>query len=220
MVDFNAIQNLAMEILTIVGRPLTSLLIAMLLLVVGLWIARIMQQATGYVLDAVGFDRITDAIGISKALKSGGVTRKTSHLAGDLVYWIVMLGALVTVASLYGLITPTALVALLFPYVATVVKAVLVFGIALFLAGIVGGFVHVVGSTAGLHYAKLLSSLARYSIIISSFVVVLSMLGIQTQWIIASMTFIVGSVAVAFAIAFGLGSKDMAGGFVAHLFKK
>jgi len=220
MVDFIEIQKIATEILTIVGGPLVNLLVAMILLVIGLWLARIFQQAAGYVLTAVGFDRITDAIGVSKALKSGGVKHKPSELVGDLTYWIIMLGALVTVASLYGLITPKALVALLFPYVATVVKAVLVFGIALFLAGIVGGFVYVVGSTAGLSYSRMLSRIAKYAIIVSSFIVILAMLGIRTEWILASMSFVVAAVGASFAIAFGLGGKGLAGSFINGLFKK
>ena len=95
MVDFDAIQALAKEILTIVGTPLLNLLVAMVLLIVGLWLARTFHQATSYVLGAVGFDRITDAIGVTKALKSGGVKHRPAELMGHLVYWIVMLGSLV-----------------------------------------------------------------------------------------------------------------------------
>ena len=44
-------------------------------------------------------------------------------------------------------------------------------------------------------------------------------LGISAAIIVASFSVIVGAVGLAFAIAFGLGCKDIAGDFVAGLFK-
>ena len=78
-------------------------------------------------------------------------------------------------------------------------------------------------ANAGIKQAKLLSQVTQTVIVIFATIMTLEQLNIATAVLSTTITILLGAIGLAFAIAIGLGSKDIAGKLMAELvdnFKK
>lgn len=197
---------------------LINLLAALLLLLIGLLVARGLGTLTTMVLKTLKLDNLSQQIGFNSLLEKGNVKKSASDLLGDLIYWFVAFVVVVGVAGVFGLPVETALLKV-FAYMGIVFLASLILGIGLFLAGLVSGIVRFVMANFGIEGSATASRLIYYIVIIFAFLAALSELGISTDVFIPQIGVIIGAFGLAAAIAFGLGCKDMAADFLHNLFK-
>jgi hypothetical protein len=89
----------------------------------------------------------------------------------------------------------------------------------MFLANLIAGVVKLVCLNIGLEGGKSLARAVYYLAVIFSLLAALALLGLRPSAIVAKLDIIVGAPALAAAIAFGLGCKDMAADFLHNIFK-
>jgi hypothetical protein len=119
----------------------------------------------------------------------------------------------------YGPANSKELLSMLLNYSVAVIAAVFIMGLSIFLSVVIAGLVTVIANNVGLSNSKTLARIAQYSINVFGFLKAIEILGISSAIIVASFSVIVGAVGLAFAIAFGLGCKDIAADFITNLFK-
>jgi hypothetical protein len=197
---------------------IVNLLAALLLLLIGLLIARGLGFLATLLLRILKLDSLSEQTGFDSILQKGDIKKKTSELVGDLLYWIVAFVVIIGVAGLFGLPVERAL-SYVFAYMGIVFLASLILGVGMFLAGLIAGIVRIVMANFGLEGAKTASRVVYYIVIIFAFLAALSELGLQPQSFAPHLGVIIGAPALAAAIAFGLGCKDMAADFLHNLFK-
>jgi hypothetical protein len=172
---------------------------------------------TVFGLKAVRLDKGAEQIGFHSLLEKANMKKTASDLVGSLVYWVVALMALIGVAEMFGLPVEPALL-YVFSYMGIVLLAALILGIGVFLAGLISAIVRLIMANLGLEGEKLLPRVIYYIIIIFVFLAALAELGFAPDWT-PHIGIILGMPALAAAIAFGLGCKDMAADFLSNLFK-
>jgi hypothetical protein len=216
MSDFNVSAALSTGWL-IVGPLTIKLLAALILLVIGWLIARAIEKGLVFVLKLILLDKLANWLGWELFVLKGGLKQSLSEMIGSLVYWLITMVVVINVADLVGLPVTSALPAI-FAYMGTVFLAALVMALGVFLAGLVSGIIRLIMANLGLEGARTVSRFIYYIIIIVSFLVALSHLGFNPDWG-PQMGIILGAPALAAAIAFGLGCKDMAADFIYNIFK-
>src|SRR5437879_8456699 len=92
-----------------IGDFLPRLLLALIVLIAGWLIAKMVRFAISRGLRKVNFHVITDRAGIDGFLKDGGIRMDATDILAMLVYWIVILVALVVGFNLLGLTYVTEL---------------------------------------------------------------------------------------------------------------
>ena len=107
----------------------------------------------------------------------------------------------------------------IFSYVGVVFLAALVLGVGVFLAGLISTIVRVIMANLGLEGARTVSRVIYYIVIVFIFLAALAELGFDPNSLTPHIGVILGMPALAAAIAFGLGCKDMAADFLHNLFK-
>ncbi|MEA3494323.1 MAG: hypothetical protein U9R38_08090 [Candidatus Margulisiibacteriota bacterium] len=197
---------------------LLNLLTVLLLLLVGLLVAKGLGSLTTIVLQALKLDNLSQRVGFNSLLEKGNVRKSASELLGDLIYWFVAFVVVVGVAGVFGLPVERALIKV-FAYMGIVFLASLILGIGLFLAGLVSGIVRFIMANFGIDGSKTVSRLIYYIVIVFAFLAALAELGISTDVFIPQIGVIIGAFGLAAAIAFGLGCKDMAADFLHNLFR-
>ncbi|MBN2057455.1 MAG: hypothetical protein JW782_01490 [Candidatus Saganbacteria bacterium] len=202
---------------SIIAPLVLQLLVALFLLLVGLLVARGLENISIMLMKVIQLDKASDQIGFDDLLAKGGVKKDASELVGALVYWITVLIAVVAVAGAMGLPVEIA-VPMVFAYMVVVLLAALILALGVFLAGLISGIIRVIMANLGLEGAKLLPRLIYYIIIIFSFLAALAELGFRPNWA-PHIGIILGMPALAAAIAFGLGCKDMAADFLNNLIR-
>jgi hypothetical protein len=215
--DFFAFATALVSAWNVVSPLIIKLLFALILLLIGLLVARGLEKIAVILLKMMQLDSAADQTGFNELLTKGGIRKKASELVGNLIYWLVALISVLTVAGALGL--PIEQVTTkIFSYMGIVFLAALNLGLGIFLAGFISNIVRVVMANLELEAARPVSRLIYYIVIIFSFLVALSELGFNPDWT-PHIGVILGAPALAAAIAFGLGCKDMAADFLHNLFK-
>ena len=195
-----------------------NLLAALVLLVIGLLIARGLGALTTFIFKLIQLDLGAKQIGLEAVLQKGQIKKTLSELLGSLVYWVVVFVALVVVFGVFGLPIEGALIKI-FAYMGVVLLAALILGVGVLLAGAVSSLVRVIMSNLGLAEAKTVARVIYYVVVVFTFIAALAELGVSPEVFIPQLGVIIGAFGLAAAIAFGLGCKDMAADFLHNLFK-
>jgi hypothetical protein len=196
---------------------LPILLGALIILVVGWIVAKIIRRAVDWLLKAVRFDVMADKTGISEVLRKGDLKITAREVVSGLVYWLIMIMVLVMTVDALGLPKAADVLASLFAYVPKVIAALLVLVVAMFLASFVSGIVRTAAGNANLPRPELIVGISRWAIIIFAVTIAMGELGIAPLLVGTAFNIILGGIVLALALAFGLGGKDAAARYLEEL---
>ena len=197
-----------------------QLLAALVLLFLGWILANIVRSAVGKVLDTLKFDELGKKTGIEAFMRQGNIDLTLSRLIANLVYWIILLVVIVTVANSLGLTTVAELFNKVVFYLPNIIVAVLVLVFGVLVARFINRLVFAYLTNMGVDGALTLSTLAEYSVIIFVVFVALEQLQIGTHLLITAFQIGFGAVGLALALAFGLGGREWAAGIIKRLTEK
>src|ERR671913_791189 len=177
---------------------------AIVILIVGYFVAKILQAVVARVLKAVGFDGWMERGGIKQVFDKAQTRETPATVLGKLAFWFVFIIAITMAADALGIRQVSAVLGQLIAYIPSIIAAVLILVLAALLANFLAGLVR--GATG----SDLLASIARYAIIVYAAFAALTELGIAVQLTAPTFLIVLGAVALAAAIAFGWGGRDVA----------
>ena len=207
ILDALSLEGLLWPINAMLGKILEflpNLFAAAVLIVVSYLCGRILAQIVSGLLSGFGIDTFLEKQGcVSAASKE----YPPSRIIGMLVLFWVMLLAIMETAQVLGFSLLADLSAKFTVFAAQILLGVIIFGLGLYLANwahraIIGG---------GMVNAALLATSARIAILVLSAAMALREMGIANDIINLAFGLLLGAVAVAVALAFGLGGREVAG---------
>jgi hypothetical protein len=219
IMDLQLILKSISEVSAVISPLLLNLVISLVLILVSLLAAKGLQLLVVYVLRSIMLDKGLQAIGFTPFLTKGEIKKSPSELLGDLVYWTTIFITVTAIVMVLGPANSKDLLNNILNYSVSVIAAIFVLALSIFLSVVISGLVVVIANNIGLSNSKTMAKIAQYGVTIFGFLKALEILGISSAIIVASFSVIVGAVGLAFAIAFGLGCKDIAADFVTGLFK-
>ena len=177
---------------------------AIVILIVGYIVAKVLQAVVGRVLQGIGFDRWMERGGIKQFLDRAETDQTPASILGALVFWFVFIIAITMAADALGIPQVSVVLAQLIAYIPSIIAAILILILAALLANFISGIVR--GATG----SDVLSSIARYAIIVYAVFAALTQLGVAVQLTANTFLILLGAVALAAAIAFGIGGREVA----------
>jgi len=201
-----ALANALNIVLTFIPKFLGFLVI----LLVGWIIASVVSRFLTMLLRKIGFDRLSARIGLTRLEQQIGIRMDTAGILGKIVYWFIFLIFLVPATDTLGIPSVSAVLSGLVAYVPNVFVAILVLFLGTLLATFVADIVRGATQAARVGPPTILGGIARWAIIGFAALIALEQLQIAPALITVLFTAIVGSVALAFGLAFGLGGRDTA----------
>jgi small-conductance mechanosensitive channel len=177
---------------------------ALIILLVGYVIAKALQAIVGRVLEGIGFDRWMERGGIKQFFDRADTEHTPHSILGRLVFWFVFIIAITMAADALGIPQVSAVLAQLIAYIPSIIAAILILILAALLANFLSSIVR--GATG----SDILASVARYAIIVYAVFAAVTQLGIAVELTAPTFLIVLGAVALAAAIAFGLGSREVA----------
>lgn len=204
--ELAGITDPAISMLNQIMIMLPNILIAIGLILLSIWVGKFIGDFVQRFLENVGFDRLTSKMQLGN-LDASSTKTAPSVAVGYIVRVLIIF--FLTVQALY-LIQLDFLVDIasgVTAYLPNVLAAVLILGIALILANIVEKvLVNLLSGPA----IKILAGFAKYVILALAVFMALTQLGIAVSIVTSAFTLILGGLALAFGLAFGLGGKDFA----------
>jgi hypothetical protein len=204
------------------GKVLTFLpnLLAMItILIVGLIIAWLVKILLLRFLKAINFDMVSERWGLTDILSKGGITYSPANLLSRFFYWVIVLVTLILGINALEVAATQNFIAQFFNYLPHLFAAIIILVIGYLIAIFLGQAALIAAVNAQVESARLLSRAVRWFIIILSLTMALYHLGIAEKVIIAAFTIIFGGIALALAIAFGWGGRELAKNFLEKLSK-
>ena len=192
---------------------------ALVILIMGWLIARAVKWAVVKALKAVPFDDFARKLHVADFLQKGEVRYQLSELIGVTVYWLILLAFLLAGLDALGMTVAAQLLEKVLDYVPQVLAGVIVLILGLFFATVVGGVVQTAAANAGISQARALSQIARVAVTIFAVAVALEKF-FSSMIIQTTFTIVLTAVSFGFALAFGLGCKDIAGRAVSDFLDK
>lgn len=199
-----AVADPAKQMLATVLDALPNVLTAFLILGLAYLVARIVSGLVADLLGRLGFDNLFTWIGIRRSADAG--TRTPSQMMGSFVLVATIYLAAVEASRQLGFAVLTELLAEFAVFAGQVFLGLVIFALGLYFARFA---TNIIASTEGRHSGAL-ARVARASILIFSAAMALRQMGIAEDIVTTAFTLLLGAVAVAFAIAFGLGGRDAA----------
>lgn len=198
-------------LLTIGGQVVVDWLLALLVVVIGWVLARVLETITLYLLRALRFNQ-----GVRGLL--GGTGAEPAHepaaFASWAVRWTVVVVTVLLALDVLGLNVTSGVGDRLVDTLPRVVTATIMLAVGLVLAWLLGGTAHRLFEGAGLRGSRLRGQIVTS--VLSAFAVLLALeqLGFAAQFVMALGVTVIASAGLAVGLAFGLGCRDLARDFV------
>ena len=177
---------------------------AIVILIIGYIVAKVLQAIVTRVLQSIGFEGWMEKGGVKQFFDRAQTNQTPSSIIGKLVFWFVFIIALTMAADALGIPQVSAVLAQLIAYIPSIIAAILILILAALLANFVSGIVR--GATG----SGILASIAQYAIIVYAVFAAITELGIAVQLTAPTFLILLGAVALAAAIAFGIGGREVA----------
>ena len=183
---------------------LPQLVGAIVILIVGYFVAKILQAVVGRILQGIGFDGWMERAGIKRFFERADTRQTPASILGKLVFWFVFIIAIVMATDALGIRQVSAVFSQLIAYIPNIIAAILILILASLLANFVAGLVR--GATG----MDVLGTAAQVAIIVYAVFAALTQLGIAVQLTAPTFLIVLGAIALAAAIAFGFGAQGVA----------
>jgi Conserved TM helix len=181
-----------------------------LILLIGWLIAYFVSKALVLLLRKVGFDRMSQRIGLTRFEGRMGVKMDSAGILGKVVFWFILLIFLVPAADALGVPAVSNILNLLVAYIPNVFVAILVLFLGSLAGTVVADLVRGTTASAKVGNPNLFANIARFAIIGFAALIALEQLQIALPLINELFGGIVLAAAIAFGLAFGLGGQETA----------
>ena len=227
--NFETISNPASSMLEGALAAVPSILVAAGILLIGYLVARLVARVVDDVLRQLGFNTLLQRLGIAEVTvaeeRSPSIAEATSaekrpatveatfalerppsQLAGYVAMVAVLLFSAIEATAQLGFQDLASMLVKLTLLFGKIVLGAVIFGFGLYLASVFGR----IASRRGGAYGSILGTIVRVAIVALALFMGLREMGIANEIITLAFGLILGSAAIAAAIAFGMGGRDLA----------
>lgn len=220
MDQFNLFLESSQQFLNEIAVALPRIIGALLVLILGWIIARLIKKAFIKLLTVAKVGTLTEKTGIDKFLKDGGANLNAIEIIATLFYWTIMLIVIMATLNSLSLDAASGVFKGIIAYLPNVIVAIAMLIIGIYLARMVSQMIKT--SLTGMQdkTSNLLGQIAFVTIIIITVFMILVQLNIAREIVVSAFQIIFGATCLALALAFGLGGKDKASEIINDLHKK
>jgi hypothetical protein len=214
VLKIESISAPARNMLQTVLNAIPSIFGAALLFVIAYIVGRVVREFITNLLADLGFNAILLKLGVGKEIPEG--KKSPSEIVGYLVFVAIMLFAAIEAAQLLQFTAITDLILRFITFAGQIVMGLIIFGIGLYIARTLAIFIEGTGTQQG----RTIALVAKVAIIILASAMALRQMGLANEIVTLAFGMLLGAIAVAIALAVGIGSKDIAAREIEKLLSK
>ncbi len=180
-----------------------------ILLIIGWLLAKFLSRLIKRIFSSKKFEKLTKSFDESSVVQSVDLDFSLANVLSKFVYWVVLILFLVIVSDNMGWPAVSEEIGSLFSYLPKLFVATIIFVIGMYIADVLRQLIKASLNSISFAGSSLVSTIVYYIIMIIISVTALNQAGVETTMISSNLSIIIGSVLLAFAIGFGLASKDV-----------
>jgi hypothetical protein len=205
----NFTNRLTSSFSEVFGELIPALLGALIIVFAGYLLAKVLERIVDRSLKKIGLNNMLARGGVMEAVERSGAHLNPTRVISNLVFWLVMFAVILVAANALGLQSLADVFGELVSYIPSVIAAIVIILVGIVLGQFVGGLI--AASAGALHGGRALARVGSGGIILLAVFMALQELGIATEIVTTAFAILFGAIALAIALAFGLGSRDLAG---------
>ena len=186
-----------------------ALLGAAVVLFAGYLLAKLVQKGAGRLLRRIHLNDVLRKGGVIQAVDRTGMHFNPTRVVANLLFWLVMFTVMLIAANALGLDSLAQVFSELVSYIPSVIAAIVIVILGIVLGDFVEGLI--MASTSALPGGPTLARAGKAGVILLAVFMSLQELGVATEIVTTAFAIIFGAIALALALSFGLGNRDLAG---------
>ena len=190
---------------------------AIIIIAIGLIIARILKWAVVTILEAIKIQSFFDRIHMTDLMKKAGISLKSEEISGEFIKWLTIVIFLIPSAKTLGLDSISGLLEKLLLFIPNVIISALIILIGTLIANLISQLVKAASASIGATSSKVLAALTRYVIYIFIAFAAFFQLNVPTYLISVMFTGLIAAIAISAGLAFGLGGQNAAADLIKKL---
>ena len=191
------------------GQTLPALIGALVILFAGYLLAKVLEKLVERGLRRIRLNHLLERGGVTQAVERSGTHVNPTRVLANLVFWLVMFTVILLAANALGLDSLANVVSTLVSYIPSVIAAIVIILVGIVLGGFVGGLI--AASAGAVHGGRALARIGRGGVLLLAVFMALQELGIATDIVTTAFAILFGAIALALALSFGLGNRELAG---------
>jgi hypothetical protein len=192
----------------------------LVIIIVGWIVASLVAKAVAALLRTIQFNDMASRSGFADFVNNMGVKTDSAGVIALVVKWFVRLIVLVAAFDALGLPAVSDVLRQLLLWLPNLVVALVILVIGGLAAGALAGVVRGAAARAELGNPDLLASIARVAVWGFAIVIAVNQIGVAQTIVNTLFTAIVGAIALALGLAFGLGGRETAGEIVRNWYER
>jgi len=182
---------------------------AVVVLSVGYLLARLAQRTVQRLLRRVHLNEALEKGGVTPPLDPYGTPLTPTRVVSNVVFWFILFTAMLIAADTLGIGYLGQAFSELLSYLPSVIAAVVIVILGIVLGDLVAALV--AASARALRGGSTLARVAKGGVVLLAIFMALQELGVATGIVTTAFAIIFGAVALALALSFGLGNRELAG---------
>ena len=219
----NLQEILTKTVLTILDQTIaffTNLVVAIVILLIGFLIAKLVFTIIKKVLAKTGFDKIGESFGKIGIIKQTGIEIKLSTVISKGLYFYILLVFITVAVQILGVASLSNVFTSLVNFVPQMVVALVVLMIGVVVSDALKNLVISICQSFNIPSGRLLGNIVFFFLLIIFVINTLGQIGINTELLQSSFNIIIGGIILAFGAGYGLASRDLMANILSSFYTK
>jgi hypothetical protein len=197
-----------LEVLNAAIAWLPNFLGAIIILIIGALVARLIQRAIKELFKLIKLESASDKLGVQDKIKTIGIESNITNILSGLIYWIILLVFVSSAASILQIPAVTTFVNKLIGWLPAIFAGLVIMVLGVMVAEAITNILDKV------KFGKTYKTVVRWFILVVAFITAVEQIGINITFLTENLQILVGGLALAFGIAFGMGGREKAKDFL------
>ncbi|HEU4569263.1 MAG TPA: hypothetical protein VFS07_01685 [Gemmatimonadales bacterium] len=187
-----------------------ALIAALVILLFGYLLARQVERFIDGVLARLDFNRAAERSGLSEPIgRAAGGKVDPVRAVGRLIFWLVMLVVILLSSAALGLESISDMFRMMLDFIPTLVAGIVIIILGIILGEFVRGLI--LASAGAMEGVHTLAKIAKATVVMTAVFMAIQQVGVAEEIVTTAFTLLLGALALAAGLAFGLGNRDLAG---------
>lgn len=193
---------------------------AIVILVIGIIISKMVSKLIAKLLQRIQIDKFGDKLNDIDIIEKAGIKVVLSKIFGKVMYYFLLLFFMVAASDVLNMPAISNLVTGLFNFIPRLIVGFIILIFGILLSDGIRAMVQTTLTSLGIASAKMIASFLFYFLFINVVISAIAQADINTDFLEQNISIIIAGGVFAFAMGYGLASKDTVANFLASFYSK
>ncbi|MEL7220006.1 MAG: mechanosensitive ion channel domain-containing protein [Bacteroidota bacterium] len=191
------------------AQVVPNLITALLVILVGYILARVLRRAIGKLLAKIGIDKLAERVNEVDVFAANNIKIVPSSILSSIVYYLVLFVFMMVGVDALKMEAISDLMTNIINYLPKALAALVIFMIGVVFCDLIKNMVRTACESLGIGSARFLANVVFYFLFLNVILVTMKQAELQTAFMENNISIVLGGVIFAFSIGYGLASRNL-----------